>query len=98
MNGLEIELGRRIDAQRGFLAIRPEDIVLSPAPLASSMRNCFRARIVGIVDRRFFCEIDLESGGTEVKSLVTKGSLAELNIEVGHEIYASFKATAVHAF
>ncbi|MBN1837336.1 MAG: ABC transporter ATP-binding protein [Spirochaetales bacterium] len=98
VNALEIELGRRIDAERGYLAIRPEDIVLSPQALSSSMRNCLKARIVGIVDRGFFCEIDLESGATELKSLVTKGSIAELEIEVGREIYASFKATAVHAF
>jgi molybdate/tungstate transport system ATP-binding protein len=62
------------------------------------MRNCFRARILNVVDRGFFYEVSVDSHGTTFKSLITKGALVELEIEAGLEIYASFKATAVHLF
>jgi molybdate/tungstate transport system ATP-binding protein len=95
---LEVEMGKGSGAERGFIAIRPEDIVLSPRPLSSSMRNCFTARIVDVVDRGFFYEVDVNSAGVLLKSMITKGALAELEIAAGREIYVSFKAAAVHTF
>jgi molybdate/tungstate transport system ATP-binding protein len=98
IGSLSVEMGRRADVERGFIAIRPEDIVLSAGPLASSMRNCFQARIIDVVDRGFFYEVNLDICGTVFKSLITKGALVELEIETGRDVYASFKATAVHLF
>jgi molybdate/tungstate transport system ATP-binding protein len=98
IGSLWIEMGRRAGSERGFIAVRPEDIVLSARPLASSMRNCFRARIIDVVDRGFFYEVSLDSRDTTFKSLVTKGALVELEIESGRDVYVSFKATAVHLF
>ena len=95
---LSVEMGRRAETERGFIAIRPEDVVLSAQPLHSSMRNCFHARILDVVDRGFFYEVSVDSRGTTFKSLITKGALVELEIETGLEVYASFKATAVHLF
>jgi molybdate/tungstate transport system ATP-binding protein len=98
IGNLQVEMGRQAESDRGFIAIRPEDIVLSTKPLASSMRNCFQARIIDVVDRGFFYEVSLDSQGTVLKSLITKGALVELEIEAGRNVYASFKATAVHSF
>ena len=52
-------MGRKAESERGFIAIRPEDIVLSAEALHSSMRNCFRARILNAVDRGFFYEVSV---------------------------------------
>jgi molybdate/tungstate transport system ATP-binding protein len=98
IGNLRVETGRKAESERGFIAIRPEDIVLSAEALHSSMRNCFQARILNVVDRGFFYEVSVDSHGTTFKSLITKGALVELEIETGLEIYASFKATAVHLF
>ena len=62
------------------------------------MRNCFQARILSVVDRGFFYEVSVDSQGKIFKTLITKGALVELEIENGMEVYASFKATAVHLF
>jgi molybdate/tungstate transport system ATP-binding protein len=98
IGNLSVETGRKADAERGFIAIRPEDVVLSAEALHSSMRNCFKARILDVVDRGFFYEVSVDSRGTTFKSLITKGALVELEITTGLEVYASFKATAVHLF
>ena len=98
VGSLRVEIGRKVESERGFIAIRPEDVVLSAQPLHSSMRNCFQARILSVVDRGFFYEVSVDSQGKIFKTLITKGALVELEIENGMEVYASFKATAVHLF
>jgi molybdate/tungstate transport system ATP-binding protein len=80
----------------GFIAIRPEDIVLSRTALESSMRNHFRGRIESIRDYGIACEVRCRVGTTELISHITRGSLLDLELEEGAEVYLSWKATATH--
>ena len=95
---LTIYLGGGSHGKTGFIAIRPEDIVLSCEPLDSSMRNCFSGTVSAVIDRGFVFEVVVRRESHEFTSLVTKGSLSSLNIHLGGEIYFSFKATAIHSF
>jgi len=98
MENLEIELGRKPANSRGYIAIRPEDIVISREALASSMRNSFRGVVTGILDQGFYYEVHLLVGTVTFKSLITKRSLFELKVHEGAEAFLSFKASAVHSF
>lgn len=93
-----IETGRIPENSHGYIAIRPEDIVLSKGPLASSMRNSFKGKVTGIFDQGFFYEVHVRIESITFKSLITKGALLELKINEGKEVYVSFKATAIHNF
>jgi len=92
---LAISLGRKAEG-RAFIAIRPEELVLSLEPIVSSMQNSFPGRVVAIRSHGFSSEIDLESGGLVFTALITSRSFLELAPEVGRSLYLSFKATAVH--
>ena len=92
---LEIELGRQAGG-RAFIAIRPEELVLSPAPIISSMQNSFAGRVVAIRSHGFSSEIDLEAGGLVFTALITSRSFLTLAPEIGKTLHLSFKATAVH--
>ena len=83
---------------RGYIAIRPEDIVISSEALSSSMRNSFRGVVSGIFDQGFYYEVHLRVGAVTFKSLITKTSLFELKLHEGAEVFLSFKASAVHSF
>jgi molybdate/tungstate transport system ATP-binding protein len=96
--GIEIELGRKPTNSRGYIAIRPEDIVISKEAFASSMRNSFRGVVTGILDQGFYYEVRLRVGAVAFKSLITKRSLFELKLHEGAEVFLSFKASAVHSF
>ncbi|MBE9547245.1 MAG: ABC transporter ATP-binding protein [Proteobacteria bacterium] len=98
IDDLEIELGRTPVNSHGYIAIRPEDIVLSKDAFASSMRNSFRGTVSGIFDRGFYYEVHVRTGETTFKSLITKKSLFELEIQEGIEAFISFKSTAIHNF
>ena len=86
-------------------SIRPEDIVLSREPLHSSMRNSFRGRVVGILDRGALIYVTVRvppdgvpSGATDFVCAITRPSLEEMGLEEGGEVFISFKASAVHIF
>jgi molybdate/tungstate transport system ATP-binding protein len=98
INNLEIELGRKPENSHGYIAIRPEDIVLSRESLSSSMRNSFGGAVKSVIDQGLYYEIEIELKGSNFKSLITKRSLFELGISEGTEIIFSFKSTAIHYF
>ena len=75
--------------------VRPEDILLSTKPLQSSARNVFKGRIIAITDVGSIARLTVDA----VKKFsvqITKKSLIEMNLNVGSEVYLTFKASAVH--
>ena len=95
---VEIELGKNPTNSHGYIAIRPEDIVMSTAQLSSSMRNSFRATVKGVIDQGLFYEVRAQVGEITFTSLITKRSFLELNIREGSDLFLSFKSTAIHTF
>jgi tungstate transport system ATP-binding protein len=79
------------------LCIRPENVVLEPiAPArATSARNVYAARIVGVSSIGPYLELRLDCGFPLVTH-VTAESWALLGLGPGKRVQAVFKATAVH--
>ncbi|MCD6353842.1 MAG: ABC transporter ATP-binding protein [Proteobacteria bacterium] len=98
IKNLEVELGRQPINSHGYIAIRPEDIVISKEALHSSMRNSFLGTVIGVFDQGFYYEVHIEVKNVIFKSLITKRSLLELKILEGADIFFSFKSTAIHNF
>jgi tungstate transport system ATP-binding protein len=74
--------------------IRPEEITLAVSLNITSARNTFKGKVVSIGYQGPLVRIHLDCG-FPVLSLITRRSAEEMNIAVGSELYASFKATAV---
>ena len=98
VHSLEIELGREPTNSNGYIAIRPEDIVISREAIASSMRNSFKGGVTGIFDQGFYYEVHVRAGEVTFKSLITKRSVFELQLREGNDVFVSFKSTAIHNF
>jgi molybdopterin-binding protein len=86
-------------------SIRPEDILISKAPLRSSARNSFHSRIVDISDRGtvIYVTVRVPFDCVQAKPLdficvITRRSLEEMELREGLEVYIAFKASAVHVF
>jgi tungstate transport system ATP-binding protein len=79
------------------LAIAPDEILLSAAPLQSSARNVFRGRIVRLAEHGAEIRVTLDAG-IELVALITRRSCEEMGLAVGREVYASFKSVAVKVF
>lgn len=75
--------------------IRPEDIVFTPVRDTSSARNVFPGRILSMNEVGSLVRIEVDCG-FPLLGVVTRKSAEELGFAVGKEIYANFKATAIH--
>ncbi len=100
--------GNAIQAVSGYPAgnevyacIRPENITLLIADtrqqiaVKSSARNSFQAKISRVTTIGPLSRVEIDCGFRLV-ALVTKISVEELDLQVGREVYATFKATGVH--
>jgi tungstate transport system ATP-binding protein len=77
------------------VCIRPEDVTLVLSKTSSSARNSFPAEIKLIVSSGPLVRVELDCG-FPLMALLTRRSAEEMGLEVGKDVYASFKATAVH--
>lgn len=86
--------------EKVIMCIHPEHVAVSltnPAETTSSSRNVFPCRVGKIVKLGVFTKVYLDCGFTLVAS-ITNQSLENLALRPGTELYASFKATAIHVF
>ena len=80
-----------------FLCVRPEDLLLAPAPAApSSARNAVTARVVAVAPRGELRSVELEDHVGRWQALITRQAEEDLDIRPGAVVVASFKATAAH--
>lgn len=96
--GLTIEMPQPHASGTGHVAIRSEDLVISPTPLESSIRNSYPGVIRGIIDQGFLYEVHVDVHDVVFKSLVTKGAAIDLGLDIGAPVTISFKSSAVHVF
>jgi molybdate/tungstate transport system ATP-binding protein len=96
IDNLSLELGHPSSSPEGYVAIRPEDIVLSREPLASSIRNSLKGTVKAVRPLGFHYEIEILVKQVPFKALITKQALFDLQLHEGSETIVSFKATAVH--
>lgn len=75
------------------VCIRPEDITLSESRGESSARNVMRVRIKELLEMGPLTRVKMDTG---LVALITKQSRENLGLRKGDEVYATFKATAVH--
>lgn len=80
---------------RVYACIRPEDITLALSTTQSSARNSFQAKVTRVTTLGPLGRVEIDCGFRLV-ALVTRISVEELDLQVGREVYATFKATGVH--
>ncbi|MEM2906336.1 MAG: ABC transporter ATP-binding protein [Candidatus Bathyarchaeia archaeon] len=96
---ITLEGGVRIEAAskrtgRVSVFVRPEDIIVSKAPIVSSARNVLRGRIVKVEERNGLVELTVDVG-QQLTAVVTRQSFAEMGLNLGLEVYLAFKASSV---
>jgi molybdate/tungstate transport system ATP-binding protein len=98
VDNLHIELVNNPDTGCRYIAIRPEDIVLSREKVFSSMRNSLKGKIINVIDQGFTYEVHTDVMGITFRALITKNSLFQLDIQKNAEVFVSFKASSIHCF
>ncbi len=91
--GLSIESALRQSGQITVF-VRPEDIVLSKKHFESSARNVFEGRIVEVSDSGSLLRLKVDAGKVFVVQ-VTRRSFVEMSLNVGSQVFLTFKASSV---
>lgn len=87
----------RVAAERtGRLTVhvKPEDIIVSEEKVVTSARNQFRGTVVGVEDHDGTVILRVDAGQVFAVH-VTRNSFREMGLNIGKEVYISFKATSV---
>lgn len=94
--GVDFKVGREAVNGQGYIAIRPEDLILSKEPLVSSLQNSFAGRVVAIRSHGFFYEVDFAVNSLIFTAVITSHAFFDLEPAIDAGFFLSFKATAVH--
>jgi tungstate transport system ATP-binding protein len=79
---------------RVAVRIRPEDIIISKTPIETSARNNYQGRVVGIEESGALIRLRVDVGRV-FTAHITRRTLTEMGLNIGSQVYISFKATAV---
>jgi molybdate/tungstate transport system ATP-binding protein len=93
---LVIEVVSECSQGAAAAVIRPEDILVSKEPIASSARNSFRGAIAAVADLGLVISLSVDCGGVMFTVFVTHHSREQMGLQPGVEVALTFKATSVH--
>ena len=79
---------------RTTIHVKPEDIIVSEERISTSARNQFRGTVVGVEDHDGTVILRVDAGQVFAVH-VTRSSFREMGLNLGKQVYISFKATAV---
>jgi molybdate/tungstate transport system ATP-binding protein len=79
---------------RVMLHVRPESIVISKRGVESSARNRFGGTIAEVTDLGATVRVRI-SGEIPITAIITRRSFFEMELNIGSQVYAFFKATSV---
>jgi tungstate transport system ATP-binding protein len=79
---------------RVAVRVRPEDIIVSKTPVETSARNNFRGHIIGVEESGSVIRLRIDTGRV-FTAHITRRTLTEMGLNVGSDVYISFKASAV---
>ncbi len=89
-------VGEALPERAVLVCLRPEDITLWRSESGpSSARNRLKGRVLRLMPQGPLVRVVVDCG-FQLVALITRASADELALDVGQEVTASFKATAVH--
>lgn len=78
--------------------IRPEDILVSLRPIESDAQNAFKGRIVDVSHMGAVVNIQVDVGQVPFIAAITRRSFYDMDLEIGDEVFVTFKTVDVHVF
>lgn len=80
-----------------YIKIAPDDIILSLKQFSSSAKNSFVGKVVKIAQQKQQVRIIIDIG-IKLATLITRDSFEKMDINIGSNVYLTFKASAVKCY
>ena len=95
-NGMELTLDSPPGKNRGYIAIRAEDILINKEDMTGDGRNVFQGRISDIIDRGPYYDVTATSGKVMLKAVLSKSELVQLGFPAKKEVRIQIPPSAIH--
>ncbi|MFH1347534.1 MAG: ABC transporter ATP-binding protein [Candidatus Margulisiibacteriota bacterium] len=79
------------------VSIDPKEIIISKEKFQSSARNCLSGKVSSIIDEGSIVKLTANCG-VKLVSQITHKSLEELGINVGQQVYLTFKTSSIKVY
>jgi len=80
-----------------YISIDSKDIILSYEPFQSSARNSFLGKIIKIIEQNHLVKMEVDIG-VPLVTIITRESFQDMNLNLGSNVYLTFKASAVKLY
>jgi len=95
---LEIDLEEQVNGAKRFIAIRPEDVVISPEALPSGEYLSFKGEIQRVVDNGPYYDVFVGVRDRVFQAFTTKSAFADLPLASGRDVILNMKRSHFHVF
>jgi molybdate/tungstate transport system ATP-binding protein len=95
---LEIDLAEPVNGAKHFIAVRPEDVVISREALSSAAYLSFKGEIQRVVDNGPYYDVFIAVKDTVFQAFTTKSALIDTPLVSGQGVFLNMKRSHFHVF
>jgi len=81
---------------QGYVAIRPEDIVIKKEAVSDNGINSLKAEVLNVIQRGPYYEVSAKAGTTVFQTMISKSDLIEMTLMEARDIYLVIRSTDIH--
>ena len=98
VNNLELHLQSPPEENKRYVAIRPEDIIISKNGTSGDDNNSFQSKVLGVTDRGPYYEVSARTGDVIFRVMLSKNDFFKLELQKGKDIHLSIRSSDIHVF
>jgi molybdate/tungstate transport system ATP-binding protein len=98
VDNLEFHLQSPPEEDRHYVAIRPEDIIISRNGTLGNDVNSFQAKVMGIADRGPYYEVSAGTGDVIFTVMLSKKDFFKSKLQKGKDIHVIIRSSAIQVF
>jgi molybdate/tungstate transport system ATP-binding protein len=98
VHDLELHLKSPPGENKHYIAIRPEDIIISRNGTSGNDINSFQGKVTGITDRGPYYEVSAGTGDVIFRVMLSKNDFFRLELQKDKNIHISIRTSAIHVF
>jgi molybdate/tungstate transport system ATP-binding protein len=98
VHNLELRLQSLPVENKRYVAIRPEDIMITRNVAFGNDINAFQSKVLGVTDRGPYYEVSVQTDDVIFSVMLSKNDFFKLELQKGIDIHLSIQPSAIHVF
>ena len=98
VDGLELQIESLPPGREGYMAIRPEDIMIKNKMTFGNDFNVFKGKVLDVTNRGPYHEISVRTGKVIFKAMLSKSDLFEIGLSETKRVNIAIRPSDIHVF